>query len=68
MDKKTNLKTFLVMAVILVGLGSARADDFTPPSPDPMEWATPPYATGSSSIAMVATTATDPSGVEYRFE
>jgi len=41
--------------------------DFTPPSPDPMTWATVPYATGSTSIAMVATTASDPSGVEYYF-
>lgn len=41
--------------------------DITPPSPDPMTWATVPYATGSSGIAMVATTATDDSGVEYYF-
>jgi hypothetical protein len=32
-----------------------------------MTWATAPYATGSTSIAMVATTASDPSGVEYYF-
>jgi hypothetical protein len=32
-----------------------------------MTWSTVPYATGSSSIAMVATTATDASGVEYYF-
>jgi hypothetical protein len=38
-----------------------------PPTPDPMTWATVPYATGPSSIAMVATTATDVSGVEYNF-
>jgi hypothetical protein len=42
--------------------------DTTPPSPDPMTWATPPYSTGTSSIAMVATTATDVSGVEYYFQ
>ncbi|MHC4619628.1 MAG: Calx-beta domain-containing protein, partial [Planctomycetota bacterium] len=42
--------------------------DTTPPSPDPMTWATPPYSTGTSSIAMVATTATDTSGVEYYFQ
>ena len=42
--------------------------DTTPPSPNPMTWATVPYATGSTSIAMVATTATDPSGVEYYFD
>jgi len=42
--------------------------DTTPPTPDPMTWATVPYATGSSSIAMTATTATDPSGVQYYFD
>ena len=41
--------------------------DTTPPTPDPMTWATLPYATGSTSIAMVATTASDPSGMEYYF-
>jgi hypothetical protein len=44
------------------------APDTTPPSPNPMTWATAPYATGSTSIAMVATTATDASGVEYYFD
>jgi len=38
------------------------------PDPDPMTWATLPYATSSRSIAMVATTATNPSDVEYYFE
>jgi hypothetical protein len=42
--------------------------DETPPEPDPMTWATVPYATGSGSITMVATTATDASGVEYFFD
>ncbi len=42
--------------------------DTTPPTPDPMTWATLPYATGSASISMTATTASDPSGVEYYFE
>ncbi len=42
-------------------------DDTTPPSPDPMSWATLPYATGATSIAMAAATATDVSGVEYYF-
>ena len=41
--------------------------DLTAPSPDPMTWATTPYSTGASSIAMVATTASDASGVEYYF-
>jgi len=37
------------------------------PTPDPMTFATPPNATGATSIAMVATTATDVSGVDYYF-
>ncbi len=41
--------------------------DLTPPSPDPMTWAVVPYATGTTSISMEATTATDISGVEYYF-
>ncbi len=41
-----------------------------PPTPDPMTWATPPFAIGTSTIAMVATTAisTDGTGVQYYFE
>jgi len=46
---------------------SASMTDPYAPSPDPMSFATAPYATGDSSIAMVATTATDISGVEYYF-
>jgi hypothetical protein len=41
--------------------------DTTPPTPNPMTWATPPAATGPSSITMTATTASDFSGVEYYF-
>ena len=42
--------------------------DTVPPTPDPMTWAAVPDATGSASISMTATTATDDSGVEYLFE
>jgi len=42
--------------------------DTTPPSPNPMTWATEPYSTGTTSISMTATTATDASGVEYYFD
>ena len=44
--------------------------DLTPPSPDPMTWATVPTPIDSNSITMTATTATDNSGgvVEYYFE
>jgi alkaline phosphatase len=47
--------------------GTSMAPDNDPPSPNPMTWVTVPYATGSTSIAMVATTASDVSGVEYYF-
>jgi hypothetical protein len=46
----------------------AKLTDMTPPSPNPSTWATEPYATGPTSIRMVATTATDVSGVEYYFQ
>jgi predicted outer membrane repeat protein len=42
-------------------------DDTTKPEPSPMTWATAPQAISSTSIEMVATTATDTSGVEYYF-
>ena len=41
--------------------------DTTPPTPNPSTWATGPYATGTTSISMTATTASDPSGVQYFF-
>ncbi len=45
--------------------------DTTPPSPDPMTWAVPPYSSGPSSISMTATTAFDNSSgsnVQYKFQ
>ncbi|PYM18239.1 MAG: hypothetical protein DMD81_06515 [Candidatus Rokuibacteriota bacterium] len=42
-------------------------EDTTPPVPNPMTWASRPAATGSTTVAMTATTASDPSGVEYFF-
>ncbi|MGB1142691.1 MAG: hypothetical protein ACPG1A_17455, partial [Halioglobus sp.] len=52
------------------GTASATTDvpDTVAPSPDPMTFASVPAATGSSSITMTATPASDPSGVEYYFE
>ena len=47
------------------------AADTNSPQPDPMEWETPygePNAISSTSIRMVAKTATDISGVEYYFD
>ena len=43
------------------------APDTMPPAPDPSTWAAKPHATSTTSIAMTATVATDPSGVEYFF-
>jgi hypothetical protein len=48
--------------------GGGGGSDTDPPSPDPMTWANPPTADGPTSIAMTATTASDPSGVQYYFE
>jgi len=42
--------------------------DTTMPSPNPMTWAVAPFAAGSTSVSMVAATASDASGVEYYFE
>ncbi|MCH7814926.1 MAG: hypothetical protein IID40_13000 [Planctomycetes bacterium] len=39
------------------------------PTPNPMTFATPPFATGTTSMGMVATLASDPSGpIEYYFQ
>ena len=43
------------------------APDTTKPTPNPMSFAVPPQTGGSTSITMTATTASDASGVEYRF-
>ena len=42
-------------------------EDTTPPSPNPATWQTEPYPILPSSVRMVATTASDESGVEYFF-
>lgn len=55
----TNLEVYLYSLV---------EDDITAPTPNPMTFATAPYATGTSSIAMVASMATDDNtDVEYYF-
>ncbi|HIJ67543.1 MAG TPA: hypothetical protein HPP51_04585, partial [Planctomycetes bacterium] len=38
------------------------------PGPDPMTWVAAPSANSPSQISMTATTASDPSGVEYYFD
>ncbi len=47
---------------------SATPQDSTAPTPDPMTWSSKPASTGTSSIDMTATTASDDSGVQYYFE
>ncbi len=42
--------------------------DFTPPSPDPSQWAVMPHPTSATSMQMAAMTATDANGVEYYFD
>jgi len=66
-DSHTETPTLDADYALVINGGLLGPPDTTPPNPDPMTWATTPYATGSTSIAMVATTATDPSGVEYYF-
>lgn len=44
-------------------------EDNTAPTPNPMTWTTPPYETSTSSISMVATTASDPTTpITYFFD
>ncbi|GAH68787.1 unnamed protein product, partial [marine sediment metagenome] len=58
----TNLATDIAAKISYSGT------DITAPTPDPATWATVPYSTGTTSISMTATTASDPSGVEYLFD
>lgn len=57
-----------VLVGLVVQMGGGAPPDTTSPTPDPMTWASVPTATGTSSITMTATTASDTSGVEYFFE
>jgi rhamnogalacturonan endolyase len=50
-----------------VAAATTAAIDTTPPTPSPMTWQLYPYATGTSSITMTASAATDESGAEYNF-
>jgi hypothetical protein len=55
------------IGAILIKFGGAQPDT-QPPTPNPMTWSVLPYAAGSTSITMTATTATDASGVQYFFD
>ena len=52
---------------VLITKTVSTADDNTAPIPNPMTWATSPYAIGATSVSMTATTASDTSGVQYYF-
>ncbi len=66
--KKRTLHTDDINGIIAI-YGTAQPPDTTPPTPDPMSFATPPYPAGATSISMVATTATDSQSppVQYQF-
>jgi hypothetical protein len=53
--------------MVFMKLASDGPPDPDPPTPDPMTWASAPAA-DTDSISMTATTASDPSGVEYYFD
>jgi len=63
-DGVVDFVDFSIFGVLL------RPEPPKPPTPDPMEWETPPYATSPFSIAMTAATATSSDGneAEYYFE
>jgi hypothetical protein len=67
-DGLTIMKRAIDWAAQSEGACSAASADTDAPTPDPMTWSTPPAAVDAFSISMMATTATDPSGVEYYFE
>jgi predicted outer membrane repeat protein len=68
-DERGNETLWSVIRYALTGEEPPPPEDHNPPTPNPMTWAIEPYATSPTSIAMVATTATDDTaGVEYYFE
>ena len=61
----------MALVTSLIGLALAAVyahTDSTPPVPDPMTWAVEPYATGTDSISMTGTTASDQTNVMYYFQ
>ena len=63
-----NAKSYYMIGDSLASEMLGLQPDTTAPIPNPMSFATPPNALGQTSITMTATTASDPSGVEYFFE
>jgi len=60
----------MIIGLVVNAAAGGGPTDTTPPSPDPLVWASFPTATGQTTIAMTATTATDSESppVEYYFE
>ena len=64
----SNLPTGITVAYLSSYLTPSGIADTAPPTPNPATFATAPNATGTTSIAMVATTGSDPCGpVQYLF-
>jgi len=61
----TNMYTYI--DDVLITKTIQVADDTTAPAPNPMTWATAPYAVNTTSVSMTATIASDTSGVQYYF-
>ena len=55
------------VATVTITVSPVAVPDNEPPDPDPMVWSQPPQALDSTTISMTASTASDPSGVEYYF-
>jgi GH35 family endo-1,4-beta-xylanase len=53
--------------IVTLELGNGTPSDVAAPSPDPIAWDVPPAAVDDTAISMLATLASDPSGVEYYF-
>ena len=64
----TDMTTIPGCAECNVCLKAFTISDITPPTPNPMTWEVPPDQTGTTSISMVATTASDPTTpIDYYF-
>ncbi|HOT73878.1 MAG TPA: DUF5010 C-terminal domain-containing protein [Anaerohalosphaeraceae bacterium] len=74
-EAKENLNLYKANATRMVLYGDPSVvvyvdPDFTPPAPNPMEWAVEPYSCGPGMVTMTAATAVDDGGgpVEYYFQ
>ncbi|MHC4704161.1 MAG: right-handed parallel beta-helix repeat-containing protein, partial [Planctomycetota bacterium] len=68
MVKARNKGDLMETAYSTPAAATTSPEDSAAPTPDPATWATEPVVSSASTIRMVATTASDESGVEYYFE